>query len=1045
MRAATNPKIDRQRIADVTLSGRNGVTGRRIAVIGGGISGLTAGYILARTDEVTVFEAATGSAGTPTRTWSTSPAAPPVAVDTGFIVYNERTYPLLTRLFARARGRDAGLRDEHVGQLLPAAECSTRASAGWPASAPACRAAVGPYLRMLAEVPRFHRAARRAARRRGGATSAAASFRSAISCATTVSPRTSRRTSRYRWSGPCGRARRATALRYPAGYLFAFLANHGMLSVSGSPPWRTVTGGSRRYVERIAAGLAQGAAVVPGRSVRRYPDGVTVRDASGRRARLRRRRHRHPPRSGAAAARPAHRGRAVGARRVPLHAQPGRAAHRHSAAAARAPAVRASWNYSLQACDGGSASRGAGPGQLLPEPAPGPAADARLHRHARRPARRRPGPRHRRDDYAHPAYTRESVAAQSRLPALNTAVTAFAGAYHGWGFHEDGCRSGRPPRGPAAAPGAAPRSGDRPGAATSAGIAHARRAPLRNGSATAATSGLSTSTSCRRRAGGRAAARRIPRPRPPGRPGRTIRANVDEFLRAPRHRPGRRPGADAGPRPGARLRVQPADRVLVPPRGRHAGVRDRRGAQHLRAAPRLPAAHRRPGPRPDGEGALRLAVPPGRRLVPDEPAAAGPSGWRSASPCTARTGTGSSPPSAAPPVPATRPALLRAAARHPWSTVAVSARIRWQGIKLYARGTAAGAAAAARSSRGGSVIRGHTVISTTHDTGWRDRPGPVARCRGGARIGGRAARSPALLFRAAVARLPIRVRLPGGRRSAPGDRRAAHGGAQPGRLLHPARRGRPDRIRRVLPGRRLGLRGPDRAADRLRHVRRRPRAAAAAADAPAWPVRRQPAADEQTKDGARRNISRHYDLSNEFFALFLDETMTYSSALFETAADGIAGRRRPAARRRRSGARSTGCSTRRGVGPGSPAARDRHRLGRTGDPGPPARRDCPHGHDLRQAARARGPPGGRGRAAPIGSAWNCATTGTWTASTTPSARWRWSRRSASATGTPTSPSSTGCSRPAAGSRSRRSRCRTTGCWPAGTPTPGSRSTSSPAA
>ena len=45
-------------------------------------------------------------------------------------------------------------------------------------------------------------------------------------------------------------------------------------------------------------------------------------------------------------------------------------------------------------------------------------------------------------DYAHPAYTPASVAAQRRLPGLNTPVTAFAGAYHGWGFHEDGCRSG---------------------------------------------------------------------------------------------------------------------------------------------------------------------------------------------------------------------------------------------------------------------------------------------------------------------------------------------------------------------------------------------------------------------------------------------------------------------------------------------------------------------------------------------------------------------------------------------------------------------------
>ena len=52
------------------------------------------------------------------------------------------------------------------------------------------------------------------------------------------------------WSCPSG-----TALRYPARYLFAFLANHGMLSVSGSPAWRTVTGGSRRYVELAAKRL----------------------------------------------------------------------------------------------------------------------------------------------------------------------------------------------------------------------------------------------------------------------------------------------------------------------------------------------------------------------------------------------------------------------------------------------------------------------------------------------------------------------------------------------------------------------------------------------------------------------------------------------------------------------------------------------------------------------------------------------------------------------------------------------------------------------
>jgi cyclopropane-fatty-acyl-phospholipid synthase len=52
-------------------------------------------------------------------------------------------------------------------------------------------------------------------------------------------------------------------------------------------------------------------------------------------------------------------------------------------------------------------------------------------------------------------------------------------------------------------------------------------------------------------------------------------------------------------------------------------------------------------------------------------------------------------------------------------------------------------------------------------------------------------------------------------------------------------------------------------------------------------VRRQPTADDQTMRGARRNIGRHYDLSNDFFALFLDETMTYSSALFGIRSNGM--------------------------------------------------------------------------------------------------------------------------------------------------------------
>ncbi len=139
-----------------------------------------------------------------------------------------------------------------------------------------------------------------------------------------------------------------------------------------------------------------------------------------------------------------------------------------------------------------------------------------------------------------------------------------------------------------------------------------------------------------------------------------------------------------------------------------------------------------------------------------------------------------------------------------------------------------------------------------------------------------------MLFRAAVSRLPVLVRLPGGQCLGAGQAGA------PVMVLHdPAAF-----FTRLGAGGLIGfgesyLAGDWDCADltsllavfaaHVRDLVPRPlqRARRLA-------VRRPPRADEQTKDGARRNIGRHYDLSNEFFALFLDETMTYSSALFET-------------------------------------------------------------------------------------------------------------------------------------------------------------------
>ena len=412
------------------------MTGRRIAVIGGGISGLTAGYVLSRTDQVTLFEADPRLGG-----HADTQMVGPVPVDTGFIVYNERTYPLLTRLFAEL---GVSTRAAEMSMSVRCAGCGLHYAGqrGLGGLAAGLRRGGGRFLRLLADVPRFHHAARALL----AGDTAADDDRAAPGDLTFREFLDHGGYSGYFqahfalplvaavWSCPAGAAQ-----EYPARYLFAFLANHGMLSVSGSPPWRTVAGGSRHYVDRVAQRLACVRLGTPVRAVRRYPDGAEVRDASGQA-------HQfdavviatHPDQALAllAPATPAEREVLGAFRYTPNPAL----LHTDTRLLPDSPAVRASWNYELGDCR-------ANPGEAV-----------RISYHMNRlqglPASKNyivtlngrgavdPDQVISQMDYAHPAYTPESVLAQGRLPELNTPVTAFAGAYHGWGFHEDGCRSG---------------------------------------------------------------------------------------------------------------------------------------------------------------------------------------------------------------------------------------------------------------------------------------------------------------------------------------------------------------------------------------------------------------------------------------------------------------------------------------------------------------------------------------------------------------------------------------------------------------------------
>ena len=320
---------------------------RSVAVVGAGVAGLTAAYLLQR--DVRRHALRGGAAPRRSRAHARR-ASPPTSdvlpIDSGFIVHNDRTYPNLLRLFgelgvetqptdmsmsvrcdgcgleyAGARGLGgvfADVRQRAQPALPPDAR---RGEAVPPPGACGCSTSRRPDRRALTlrRVPR-----RRAATRRYFAQ-----------------PLHGARSSRA-----CGRARRAPRSRYPARYLFPFLDHHGVLSVSGSPQWRTVVGGSRTYVERAAKELTATELSTPGAPAsRRVADGVEIRDDGD-----------DDPHASTVAVVATHADQALALLAEPTPAERAslgafdvlgerdRAAHRRLAAAAQRRA-RASWNY----------------------------------------------------------------------------------------------------------------------------------------------------------------------------------------------------------------------------------------------------------------------------------------------------------------------------------------------------------------------------------------------------------------------------------------------------------------------------------------------------------------------------------------------------------------------------------------------------------------------------------------------------------------------------------------------------------------------------
>ncbi|MGW3662457.1 NAD(P)/FAD-dependent oxidoreductase [Streptomyces sp. NPDC005141] len=429
----------RHRSADASDSGA-GRTGqerqgarRRTAVIGGGVAGLTAAHVLSRVGPVALYEADDRLGGHAHTHDLTSSDGRLHRVDSGFIVHNHRTYPNLLRLFAEL---GVATQESEMSMSVRCEGCGLEyAGARGPAGlfATPRNALRGSYLRMLTEIPAFHRAARRLLAEGGEDTLTLGEFlaRQRFSPYFTrhfMTPLVS-----AVWSCDA-----ATARRYPAAYLFRFMEHHGMLSVGDSPVWRTVTGGSRSYVDQLAKQLDAVHTSTPVRAVRRHADGVEITTEDGTTASydsvvvaV------HPDQALRLLADPCLAEREVlGAFRYSRNTT---LLHTDTALLPRATGARASWNYLMPDC-GTDADRvrvSYDMNRLQRLDAPETYVVTLGGEDRVDPSRVLA-----RMEYEHPVYTPESVAAQRQLPRLNSPVTAYAGAYHGWGFHEDGCRSG---------------------------------------------------------------------------------------------------------------------------------------------------------------------------------------------------------------------------------------------------------------------------------------------------------------------------------------------------------------------------------------------------------------------------------------------------------------------------------------------------------------------------------------------------------------------------------------------------------------------------
>lgn len=404
--------------------------GLRIAVVGSGISGLASAYFLSKAHHVTLFESGAYFGGH-TNTVDVTLEGVTYPVDTGFLVFNDRTYPNLIALFD-----ELGV-ESHPSDMSFAVSRS-QGQLEWSGTnldtlfAQRSRMFSPSFLVMVKDILRFNRRAQQHlqyAERQGNSLG---------DLLTTEGYSTSFRDNYLLpMAGAIWSSKPADILKFPAATFLRFCMNHALLQIHDRPQWRTVVGGAKEYVKKILATLPDIRVSTPVRSIHRSEQGVELYTDTTRESFDEVVLATHSPTSLKLLADPTpDEQRVLGA----VHYQHNLAVlHTDTSLLPKRRKVWSAWNYLTQDAQGHDSPICVSYllNQLQPVPFEQPVVVTLNPIHA-------PAAKHviAQFDYEHPVFDLAAIEAQKQMPHLQgVAHTWFAGAWTGYGFHEDGLKS----------------------------------------------------------------------------------------------------------------------------------------------------------------------------------------------------------------------------------------------------------------------------------------------------------------------------------------------------------------------------------------------------------------------------------------------------------------------------------------------------------------------------------------------------------------------------------------------------------------------------